>query len=80
VAAAQRLAWTRLYWQIEHGLHYRRDVTLHEAGTRLSKPQLAQAISIINNFVVGLVNKPGYSNLASARRYFDAAIALQFFQ
>lgn len=78
--ANQLLTWTRLYWQIENGVHYRRDVTLHEDGTRISKPQLAQAISIINNFVVGLVNKLGYSNLASARRYFDASIALQIFQ
>jgi predicted transposase YbfD/YdcC len=78
--AAQLLAWTRLYWQIENGVHYRRDVTLHEDETRFSKPQLAQAISIINNFVIGLVNKLGYSNLASARRYFDASIALQVFQ
>ena len=74
--AAQVLAWTRLYWQIENGVHHRRDVTLQEDATRISKPPLAQAISIINNFVIGLVNKLGYANLASARRYFDASIAL----
>ena len=75
--AAQLLKWTRQYWQIENGLHYRRDVTLGEDGTRISKTQFAQAISIINNFVVGLTMKLGYSNLASARRIFDASIALQ---
>jgi predicted transposase YbfD/YdcC len=78
--AAQVLNWTRLYWQIENGIHHRRDVTLQEDATRISKPPLAQAISIINNFVIGLVNKLGYANLASARRYFDASIALQMFQ
>lgn len=34
---------------------------------------------LINNFVIGLVQKSGYSNLASARRYFDASIASQLF-
>ena len=78
--ASQVLAWTRLYWQIENGVHHRRDVTLQEDATRIAKPPLAQAISIINNFVIGLVNKLGYANLASARRYFDASIAVQMFQ
>ncbi|MEZ4591384.1 MAG: hypothetical protein R3D55_09615 [Chloroflexota bacterium] len=68
------------YWQIENGVHHRRNVTLQEDATRLSKPPLAQAISIINNFVIRLVNKLGYANLASARRYFDASIAMQIFQ
>ncbi|MBK8900692.1 MAG: hypothetical protein IPM53_05905 [Anaerolineaceae bacterium] len=78
--AAQVLAWTRFYWQIENGVHHRHDVTLQEDATRISKPPLAQAISIINNLVIGLVNKLGYTNLASARRYFDASITLQMFQ
>lgn len=39
--------------------HHCRDVTLQEDGTRISKPQFAHAISIINNFVIGLVNKLG---------------------
>lgn len=42
--AAQVLAWTRLYWQIENGVHHRRDVTLQEDATRIAKPPLAQAI------------------------------------
>lgn len=75
--AAQLLEWTRQYWQIENGLHYRRDVTLKEDQTRISLSGLAESISILNNFIVGLTQKLGYENLASARRAFDAAIALQ---
>ena len=75
--AIQLLTWTQQYWRIENSLHYRRDVTLQEDGTRTAFPPLAQAISILNNFVVGLTQKLGYSNLASARRFFDAQIAFQ---
>ena len=76
-SAEQMLQWTRLYWGIENGLHYRRDVTLHEDATRTSEPALAKTVAAINNFVVGLSQKLGYSNLASARRIFDARIAAQ---
>lgn len=74
---AQLLEWTRQYWRIENSLHYRRDVTLNEDRTRISDANLAQSISILNNFLVGLTQKLGFNNLASARRYFDAEIANQ---
>ena len=74
-SATQLQALIQAYWGIENGLHYRRDVTLLEDATRFSKPRLAEAMSIMNNFVIGLTHKLGFSNLASARRYFDADIA-----
>jgi predicted transposase YbfD/YdcC len=77
--AEQLLLWTRQYWGIENGLHYRRDVTLHEDATRISQPTLAKTMAAINNFVIGLSQKLGYSNLASARRIFDAKISSQLF-
>jgi len=77
VDAAQLAAWIRAYWGIENGLHYRRDVTLGEDAMRTELTRLAQAIAIINNFLIGLVQMLGYTNLASARRYFDARIAQQ---
>ena len=77
VSAAQLLQWTRAYWGIENGFHYRRDVTLREDATRISQPALAKTMATINNFVVGLSQKLGYSNLASARRFFNARIAAQ---
>jgi hypothetical protein len=71
------LEWTRAYWGIENGLHYRRDVTLKEDATRISNSKMAKVIATINNFVIGLAQKLGYGNLASARRQFDVAIAMQ---
>jgi predicted transposase YbfD/YdcC len=76
-SAEQLLTWTRHYWGIENGLHYRRDVTLREDATRISQPALARSIAVINNFIVGLTQKLGFSNLASARRTFSASIAAQ---
>ena len=75
-SAAQLLKWTRSYWGIENGLHYRRDVTLDEDGTRMSSSTLAETMAVLNNFVVGLVNKLGFRNLASARRVFDARFTI----
>lgn len=77
-AASQLLNWTRQYWGIENGLHYRRDVSLQEDATRIKDNRpLAQAIAIINNFVIGLIRKLGFDNLPSARRRFDVQIARQ---
>lgn len=75
-ACSQRLlALTRHHWGIENGLHYRRDTTLQEDQTRISHPHQAQVVAILNNFVIGLVRKLGFHNLASAQRRFDAAIS-----
>jgi predicted transposase YbfD/YdcC len=79
VTAEQLLQWTRDYWGIENGLHYRRDVTLREDATRISEPTLAKALAAINNFIIALTLKLGYTNLASARRIFNARIAAQLF-
>jgi predicted transposase YbfD/YdcC len=76
-SADQLLAWIRQYWGIENGLHYRRDVTLREDATRITQPTLARAIAAINNFVIGLSRSLGYTNLAAARRTFNAQIAAQ---
>ena len=66
------LALFREYWQIESGLHYRRDVTLREDATRFTNGKAAHNMAILNNLVIGLCLSNGFSNLASARRYFDA--------
>lgn len=68
------LEYMRGYWGIENGLHYRRDQTLREDATRMSHPQLAEAMTIINNLVIGLVKWRGHSNLAAARRFFSAFV------
>jgi len=66
------LALFREYWGIESGLHYRRDVTLREDATRFTNGKAAHNMAILNNLVIGLCLSNGFSNLASARRYFDA--------
>ena len=74
VSARQLLDWTRAYWGIENGLHYRRDKTLHEDATRMSNTRQAQALAVVNNFVVGLTKSLGFANLAAARRFFNAKL------
>ena len=73
------LEMTRSYWGIENGLHYRRDVTLNEDRTRMTKGDLAQAMACINNLVIGLLSgKLKYRYLPDARRFFDAHPAKAF--
>jgi predicted transposase YbfD/YdcC len=69
----------RRYWGIESGLHYRRDVTLHEDDTHLTVGQAGHNMAILNNIVIGLCLRNGFNNLAKARRLFNAkpAHALQ---
>lgn len=66
------LKLTRKYWGIENGLHYRRDVTLREDATRITKGHAGRNMAILNNLVIGLCLRRGYSNVAQARRRFCA--------
>ena len=69
----------RSYWGIENGLHYRRDVTLREDRTRMTKGNTAQVMACLNNLVIGLVaTKTDFAYLPHARRYFDAYPELAF--
>jgi hypothetical protein len=74
------LKMLRSYWQIENGLHYRRDVTLHEDETRFNQNSAAHKMSIINNIFLGLIAQAGYKLALAARRFFaahpDAALSL----
>lgn len=67
------LALVRRYWEIENGLHYRRDVTLKEDATRLTLGNAGHIMAILNNAVIGLCLQKGYRNLARARRRFNAS-------
>lgn len=67
------LEMTRAYWGIENGLHYRRDVTLLEDRTRMTKGKMGHAMACINNLILGiLLGKLKYRYLPTARRYFNA--------
>jgi len=68
----QLLEMLRSYWGIENGLHYRRDVTLHEDETRFTKDSAAHIMSIINNILLGLIAKTNHQSVPSARRHFAA--------
>jgi len=68
----QLLDMLRSYWQIENGLHYRRDVSLHEDQTRFTHTTAAHVMSIINNIVLALIANAGYDYAPVARRFFAA--------
>jgi predicted transposase YbfD/YdcC len=70
--SSRLLTLTRDYWGIENGLHYRRDVTLHEDSTRLTVGQAGHNMAILNNLVLGLCLHRKLNNIAQARRYFCA--------
>jgi len=72
-AGAKRLLEiTRGHWGIESGLHYRRDVTLHEDRCRVRTGHAAHAVAVINNLVLGLFARLGYTSAPEARRHFAA--------
>jgi predicted transposase YbfD/YdcC len=67
------LQMTRSYWGIENGLHYRRDVSLREDQTRMTRPNAARVMACLNNLVLGLlIGKKKYRYLPTARRFFAA--------
>ncbi|BAJ64631.1 putative transposase [Anaerolinea thermophila UNI-1] len=73
ITPRQLLQMTRAYWGIENGLHYRRDVTLLEDRTRMTKGRMGQAMACINNLVLGiLLGKLKFRYLPRTRRYFAA--------
>lgn len=70
------LELTRAYWGIENGLHYRRDVTLHEDATRMRNARAAQIWASLNNWLIGLLRFLGFADLPQARRCFAAHPAM----
>ena len=78
-SAEQLLEMTRSYWGIENGLHYRRDVTLNEDRTRMTKGNMAHAMACINNLVIGLlIGKKNHRYLPEARRFYAANLIKAF--
>ncbi len=66
------LQLNRAHWGIENGLHYRRDVTLHEDAMHTKTTAVAHCMATLNNLVIGLTRGHAWTNLAKARRYYDA--------
>ncbi len=68
---AQVLALLRDHWQIENGLHYRRDVSLGEDRCRSKNVQAAEAQAILNNLVLTLLLRHN-RRVPQAQRHFAA--------
>ncbi len=68
----QLLEMLRSYWGIESGLHYRRDVSLHEDQTRFKSHSAAHGMAIINNLILGLLAESDFLFVPTARRYYAA--------
>jgi predicted transposase YbfD/YdcC len=62
----------RQHWQIENGLHYRRDDTLREDRCTLRKGHAPEVMAAINNLVLGLLLRRGVKNVPDVRRDYDA--------
>lgn len=68
----------RSHWSIETGLHYRRDVTFREDATRMTIGAAGSILSIVNNLVLGLLKRAGFTNSAKGRRWFDGHLQEAF--
>lgn len=72
-ASPQRLLeLVREHWQIENGLHYRRDDTLREDRCTLRTGHAAPMMAAVNNLVLGLLRRVGWTQIPDARRHYAA--------
>lgn len=72
-ASPQRLLdLVREHWQIENGLHYRRDDTLREDRCTLRFGHAAHMMAAVNNLVLGVVRRAGWTLIPDARRHYAA--------
>lgn len=76
-AAAERLLQAvRDHWHIENGLHYPRDVSLHEDACQIRWPLAHRAMAILNNLALGLLRQLDFDFVPSARRFLAANFAI----
>jgi predicted transposase YbfD/YdcC len=73
---AKLLGYVRSHWQIESGSHLCRDVTFHEDFCDLRRGNAAHVMAILNNLASAIIRFAGFTNVASARRFFAAKPAL----
>jgi hypothetical protein len=66
--AAELLGWWRGHWGIENRLHWVRDVTLGEDGSRIRTGSAPQVMAALRNAAVSLLRLLGVSNIAEALR------------
>ena len=68
----QLLSLARGHWNIENGLHYRRDETLREDWCHLRFGHTQRMMAAINNLVLGLLLRRGVKNVPQQRRRYAA--------
>ena len=66
------LSLARGHWNIENGLHYRRDETLREDWRHLRSGQAQRMMAAINNLVLGLLRRRGVKSVPPQRRRYAA--------
>jgi len=66
--AARLLHLSREHWQIENGLHYRRDVTMGEDLSRIRKGVAPQIMAALRNSVIAVLSELEATSLAAAMR------------
>jgi predicted transposase YbfD/YdcC len=69
--AARLLQVARAEWGIENGLHYRRDVSLHEDRSQMRRGVAPQVLATLNNTAVSLAGHQGMPNFAKVQREFQ---------
>lgn len=60
----------RGHWHIENKVHYVRDVTWDEDRSQVRTANGPRAMTTLRNVAIGLVRLGGWSNIASALRYY----------
>jgi hypothetical protein len=66
--AEELLGWNRGHWGIENRLHYVRDVTMGEDGSRIRTGSAPQVMAGLRNAAVTLLRRLGATNIAEALR------------
>ena len=60
----------REHWQVENGLHSRRDRTFREDDSPLRMGHAPHVLALLNNTAWGLFARQGHTNLPQAQRTF----------
>lgn len=68
----QLLSLARGHWNMENGLHYRRDETLREDWCHLRSGHTQRMMAAVNNPVLGLLLRRGVKNVPQQRRRYAA--------
>jgi hypothetical protein len=63
------------YWEIENRLHYVRDVTLGEDGSRIHTGSAPEVMAGLRNAVVTFLRRLGATNIAEALRANPCRVA-----